>query len=357
MKCVLRILVLAALIFSGPKLKAQEFPDYSWTFINNPAEAGWDTARLSALKKYIIDSTAITGMMLIRKNKVIFSFGDLQENSYIASCRKSLLSILYGEHIKSGQISLDASLNDLHVDDNGGLLTIEKEATVRDIISARSGVFHPASYPGDYLAYAPPRGSVKHGDYWLYCNWDFNVAGYIFEKQTGKTIYNEVARCLAMPLHMQDWDRSLQQKSGDTTRSRFMAYPIWLSTRDMARIGQLMLNGGSWGGRQLIDSEWVHEMIKPRTSYKEINANIPDFRAMPYRFDYGYMWWLWHNDEDAWLKGGYSAFGNMGQSITVFPSPGVVIVYKTKEAYERETPLYARFRVLDLAVHALKRLQ
>jgi len=357
MKPLLTIIVLLALVFVTPKTYAQEYPDYSWTFISNPAASGWDTAKLSLLKKYVTDSTHITGMMVIHKSKVVFEYGDLEENSYIASCRKSLLAMIYGEHIKQGEIRLDATLDELGIDDNGGLLATEKTATVRDIISARSGVFHPASYPGDYLDYAPARGTVKHGSYWLYSNWDFNVAGYIFEKQTGKNIYNEVARQVAIPLHMQDWDRGLQQKAGDTSRSRFMAYPIWLSTRDMARIGQLMLNGGAWGGRQLIDTGWIREMITPRTNYTEINAHIPDFRTMPYRFGYGYMWWLWQNDEDAWLKGGYSAFGNMGQSITVFPSAGVVVVYKTKEAYGRETPLFARFRVLDLAVHALKTLQ
>lgn len=354
MKRIAPVIVLIASLFITTKTFAQEYPDYGWTFINNPVGSGWDTAKLSLLKKYIIDSTSITGMMVMYKSRVVFEYGDLQENSYIASCRKSLLAMVYGQHIKAGEISLDASLDKLGIEDIGGLLAAEKSATVRDIISARSGVFHPSSYPGDYLDYAPVRGSVKHGSYWLYSNWDFNVAGYIFEKQTGKNIYNEVAKQLAIPLHMQDWDRGLQQKAGDTTRSRFMAYPIWLSTRDMARIGQLMLNNGAWGGRQLIDSGWIREMITPRTNYTEINAHIPDFKLMPYRFGYGYMWWLWQNYEDAWLKGGYSAFGNMGQSITVFPAPGVVIVYKTKEAYERETPLFARFRVLDLAVHALK---
>jgi len=154
--------------------------------------------------------------------------------------------MIYGVHIRSGEIRLNKTVKELGLDDVGGLLPVEKEATIKDIISARSGIYHPASYPGDFLSLAPKRGTVKHGTYWLYSNWDFNAAGYIFEKETGKNIYDEVERQLAVPLQMQDWKRSLQQKEGDSTRSVYPAYPMWFSTRDMPRIGLLMLNEGKW---------------------------------------------------------------------------------------------------------------
>ena len=53
---------------------------------------------------------------------------------------------------------------------------------VEHLLSARSGVYHPASNGGDDLASAPPRGSQAPGAYYLYSNWDFNVAGAIFEQ-------------------------------------------------------------------------------------------------------------------------------------------------------------------------------
>src|SRR5690606_38554560 len=130
-------------------------------------------------------------------------------------------------------------------------------------------------YPGGMQQYAPPRGSVEHGSYWLYSNWDLNVAGYIFEKETGKNIYDELETQIALPLNMEDWDRSLQEKSGDTTISKYLAYPMWFSTRDMARIGQLMRHPGNWNGKQVISKNWVKEMLKERTDYKEVNANVP----------------------------------------------------------------------------------
>ena len=234
------------------------------------------------------------------------------------------------------------------------MLPAEKKATIKDIISARSGVFHSASYLGDYLSLAPQRGLVMPGTYWLYSNWDFNMAGYIFEQATHRNIYDEVERVLSKPLHMEDWNRSLQHKEGDTSMSRYLAYPMYFSTRDMARIGQLMLNKGKWGNLQIIDAQWIKEMLTPRTNFTEVNNHIPDFRNTRFNFGYGYMWWLWQDPSDKHLEGGYSAIGNMGQSITVFPAIDVVVVYKTKSDYERETPFLARYRVLELAAGALK---
>ena len=339
-------------ISSGMTTKT--FPDSDWIFVDHPEQMGWPIQKLDSFRIYIIDSTVVTGLMIIQKGRVIFQYGDIAEVSYIASCRKSILAILYGEHIKSGEIHLNSTLRDLRIDDIGGLLPLEKESTVRDLISARSGVFHPASYSGDFLEFAPKRGSVKPGDYWLYSNWDFNLAGYVFEQQTHRNIYDEVERMLAKPLHMQDWSRAGQSKDGDTTRSKYLAYPMNFSTRDMARIGLLMINNGRWEDKQLVDSDWVAEMIKPRTSYEEVNRHIPPFRSSDYSMGYGYLWWLWQNVKDERLQGGYSAMGKYGQSISVFPSEGVVIVVKTKDAYERDNKLIGLCKIVKRAVECYK---
>ena len=65
--------------------------------------------------------------------------------------------MLYGKYVEDGTINLDATLKDLNIDDNDGLLDIEKKAKVRHLIAARSGVFHPASNTGDDSKHAPKR--------------------------------------------------------------------------------------------------------------------------------------------------------------------------------------------------------
>jgi hypothetical protein len=125
--------------------KTMTFPGRDWVYIQQPEQTGWNSGKLDSLKKYLVDSTTMTGFMITQKGKVVFEYGDIQEVSYIASCRKSVLAMIYGEHIKTGEINLHATLLELGIDDVGGLSVSEKQATLEDLISARSRVFHPPS--------------------------------------------------------------------------------------------------------------------------------------------------------------------------------------------------------------------
>jgi CubicO group peptidase (beta-lactamase class C family) len=127
----------------------------------------------------------------------------------VASVRKSILAMLYGPDVESGRIRIDSTLRDQNIEDVGGLSEEERSATIGDLLSARSGVYHSASNGGDDSQEAPPRGSKPHGTYFLYNNWDFNVLGTIFEQLTGKGIYDEVERRLVAPLQMEDFRREL----------------------------------------------------------------------------------------------------------------------------------------------------
>ncbi len=329
---------------------AQSNPGKQWEKIDVSKTKSWDLAALKDYENFIIDSTKVTGLMLIHNGKVLFEYGDIEENSYIASCRKSILAILYGKYVDNGKIDLDETIGELGIDDVEGILPIEKTAKVRHLISARSGVFHPASYPGGMYEYSPARGSVVPGEYWLYSNWDFNVAGYVFEQKTKRNIYDEITRQLAKPLEMQDWDRSLQQKDGDPALSKYLAYPIWFSTRDMARVGQLMLNEGKWNGKQVISKAWFNEMIQQRTTHKEINKNVPTFRGSHVSMGYSYMWWLYENVKDPRMKGAYAAMGAMGQGIVIVPNIDLAVVFKTKAAYDRYNSGNTRLAIVDKAV-------
>ncbi len=345
------LLLILCLLISTSGL-AQRLYQNEWTYMNNPEDKGWNDRKMNALGRYVRDSSFITGLMIIQKGQVVYDYGDLTENSYIASCRKSVLAMLYGKYVENGTIGLNKTIGEMGLTDVDGILEREKKADIQDIISARSGVYHREGYPGGMQQFAPERGSVEPGSYWLYSNWDFNVAGYIFEEETGKNIYDEVETQLAIPLQMQDWQRGLQEKQGNTSISKYLAYPMWFSTRDMARIGQLMLNKGAWNGKQIISKSWVKEILAQRTTSEEIHKNVPVFRDLGVNYGYGYMWWLYENMNDRRFIDAYVALGAMGQAIAVFPEIDVVIAYKTKAAYRRSNSGKVRQEVLLRAVRA-----
>ncbi len=291
-----------------------------------PENQGFDAKALGDLNEYISENAATTGLVVIVNGKMIHSYGDIIQLSYLASCRKSVLSMLYGIYIERGKIDLSKSLADLGIDDRQGLSDLEKTATIDHIINSSSGIYHPASNSGDNLADAPARGSQKPGEYFLYSNWDFNAAGGIFEQETGVDIFDAVERDLAGPIGMQDFRRNRQRKLGNLRKSKFPAYHMWYSTRDMARLGQLMLQKGKWNGKQVIPEAWVEKTTSVVTPIEKMNP-------APMRqgeFGYSYMWWIWDGPKATGaFEGAYTARGAYGQYITVIPALGMVVAHKT----------------------------
>ena len=136
--------------------------------------------------------------------------GDVEHKSNLHSCRKSLLNSLIGIAIAEGKINPDETLDNLGIDDNKPSLTKEeKRATVRDLLEARSGVYHPTVYETKGMEEEKPaRGSHAPGTFWYYNNWDFNTLGFIYEKATGERIFNAFYRRIAQPIGMQDFKPS-----------------------------------------------------------------------------------------------------------------------------------------------------
>jgi len=309
-----------------------------------PESCGFSSAKLAEIPSLIkARNMGTTGLMVIVGGKEMYSYGDVKQVSYIASCRKSLLSMLYGKYVRNGTIKLSETVGELGIDDVGGLLPGEKLATVRDLITARSGCYHPAATTwGLAGGKVPERGCVEHGTKFVYNNWDFNVAGTVFEMKTKKSIYEVFDRDLAKPLMLQDWDVSSHRKTGDASKSIHLGYHFHLSTRDMAKLGELMLRKGRWNGEQLIPSDWVEESTKPVTTF-------PDGSG------YGYMWWNEVDEQypDAY-RGAFAAHGMYGQRITIFPALDMVVAHKSAQNAKHPTKKedYKDLLRLIIAAHA-----
>lgn len=337
-----------AFFLCANSLLAQEYtyPDKTWVKVS-PEKHGYDSKKLKEARKYIIDSLQTTGLSVVVGGEVIYQFGNNERISYIASCRKSVLAMMYGKYVENGTINLKATVGKLGLDDIEGLLPSEKEATVYDLITARSGVYHSASNGGDDADSRPARGSKKHGKYFLYNNWDFNVAGEIFEMLTKKNIYEAFKEDIADRVGMEDFELANQRKGGNLKISRYPAYHFYMSTRDMARIGYLMLRNGKWKDDQVISQKWVKDMVSVVTPLKEMNpVSRRDI------FEYGYMWWLFQVPECPVLEGAYTARGAMGQYITVIPELDMVIAHKTDAVYERRTSWVQYYKLVKMIIEA-----
>jgi CubicO group peptidase (beta-lactamase class C family) len=276
---------------------------------------------------------ATTAATVIVGGRVLWDYGDQAAISYLASVRKSILAMMYGPYVASGTIKLDRTMKDLGITDVQGLLPREQEATIAHLLAARSGVYHPAANAasaagGDTVGTPPPRGSVEPGSYFLYNNWDFNALGTIFEQQTGLNIYEAFERDFARPMQFEDFDRAQQRKTNNPRRSQHPAYHFYLSTRDMARVGYLMLRNGEWGGRQIVPRDWVRKMIAPVTRVADMSPE--DYRKGP--FGYGLLWWVWDGEAATGpYRGAYTGIGAVGQFITVLPDADMVIAHKTRQ--------------------------
>lgn len=96
---------------------------------------------------------------------------------------------------------------------------------------------------------------------------------------------------------------------------------LGLRSRDLIKIGQLMLNGGRYGQQQLLSKAWVEAMFKPR-SVAMADMNI----------DYGYLWWINHFEINGKDITAYAASGNGGNYVFVVPQLNLTAVI-TAQAY------------------------
>jgi CubicO group peptidase (beta-lactamase class C family) len=231
------------------------------------------------------------------------------------------------------------------------LLAVERSASIRDLLTARSGVYHKAANEGDASDRAPARGSVKPGSYFLYNNWDFNALGTIYERETGRDFYRAFAEDIAGPAGLQDFNVALHQTQAirnDTGLSDHPARHFVLSTRDMAALGQLMLRKGSRQGRQVIAEDWVARTTATVTPAPEVARTSPFIDGL----GYGWLWWTF--DGANWpadLKGAYSATGAFGQFITIVPALDLVVAHKVVAPSQRNLPPETYFaRILPAAL-------
>jgi CubicO group peptidase (beta-lactamase class C family) len=306
--------LLLASCATRPLCPERTYPGRTWLVYAKSEQAGFSSEKLAEARQYS-EQIGSAAVMVIYDGAVVAQWGDIKTRYMCHSIRKSFLSALYGVHVDEGHIDLDKTMAELGIDDAPPLTSLEKQASVRDLLKARSGVYHPAAYETKAMKKArPARGSHAPGTFYYYNNWDFNTLGAIFEKQTGSTMFQEFQTRIAEPLQMQDFRLQDGYYHLEKQHSIYPAYPFRMSARDMARFGLLFLREGKWKDKQIITGEWVKE-------------STTQYSVKDDTYGYAYLWWT-INAEPFKELGAYTASGYGGHWIAVVPGANLVFVHR-----------------------------
>ena len=315
-----QILVVLALLPVASLAQDAPAPD-AWKQYARPEAAGFASAALEEAR-VSAERLGSAAVFVVVDGHALLAWGEVDRPLECHSVRKSLVSALIGIHAARGTIDLDATVGELGIDDEPPLSDTEKEARVRDLLAARSGVYHPAAKePDDMKAERPERGAHAPGEWWWYNNWDFNVVGVVLERALEEDLFAAFQRDLARPLGMEDFRLEHGLAEFEPSSSIHPAHAFRMSARDLARFGWLFACGGSRDGRSIVPSSWVAESTR-------VHSELPGGRG------FGWMWWVYPagtlgKDLPALDRhDAFAAVGTGGQLVLVVPAARFVFVHR-----------------------------
>lgn len=341
-KSILAIVILAVFVSNGfPAGVMKKFKQVK------PEELGWSAEKLNEAKAFAMKINSAAVMVLV-DGKILIAWGDVKKKYSVHSIRKPFLNSLFGVYLERAKINLDAAMEDLKIDDIPPSLTDEeKKATVRDLLKSRSGIYHEAAAEAQVMKDTRPvRGSHLPNTFFYYNNWDFNALGAIFEKVTGKKIFEAFKKEIADPIGMEDFSLKDCAYSYEKELSLHPAYNFRMSARDMARFGMLYLRNGVWGKKRIIPQSWIEESTK---AYSVISEEMG--------IGYGYLWNIVKENSRAANmlfdgKAGYYHTGVGIHTLAVIPELKIVYVYRYDTDGKYVDPGNATIQLVDMIMKA-----
>lgn len=273
----------------------------------------------------------VTGIVVLHGGEIVYEdyrLGTAQGDPRISwSVAKSALSLLLGTLVADGTMpDLDAPVTQyapaLRQSAYDG-------ATIRQVLRMESGVAFNEDYldfwsdinrmgrvlalGGSMDGFAAGQSARRSapGSDWQYVSIDTHVIGMVIRGATGRSIPDLMSERIFQPLGL---DRDPYYVT-DGEGVAFVLGGLNLTTRDYARIGQMVLQNGEWQGRQIVPADWIAESTAPGPFTAESGTG------------YGYQWWLPPEARagEVWARGVY------GQEIWIDRTNDVVIAVNSAD--------------------------
>ena len=293
------------------------------------ASADMDQAFASYLQAVADSAQDIHSIMVLQHGKVLEEKMFVPDTAHILnSVSKTFTATAVGFAVSEGLLSLDDKIVDLFPESVPEQASDTlKRVTIRHLLTMNSG--HGTD----------PTRAIRRGDGdWVrgFMEWPlqyepgtcfcYNSLGtYVLsaavQKVTGQKIVDYLDTRLWQPLGIEHpkWQES---PAGINTGG----WGLYLKTEDLARVGLCILNGGKFGGKQVIPADWVEEMskkqvesINPGTRMEQAAERGLTVETSDWMQGYGYQMWRCR-------PGCYRADGANGQYILILPEKDAVIV-------------------------------
>lgn len=269
----------------------------------------------------------------------------------LRSVTKSLVGLLYGIALEEGIVPpLDAPLleqfpeyPDLAADPQRRRMTVAHALTMmlgtewdEDLpYTDPRNSEHAMELAEDRYRFALDRPMVAEpGRRWTYNGGATAVVARLIVKGSGRSLRDYAAEKLFAPLGIAafEWVRGADGAYAAASGLR-------LRPADLAKIGQLALDGGRWNGQQVVPADWLKQSFRSRASLDEA--------------DYGYQWWLspQNGGGPRWIAG----FGNGGQRLFLLPELDMLIVITAGNYNDWEKSRRLRVIISEIVVPGLRR--
>jgi hypothetical protein len=200
----------------------------------------------------------------------------------------------------------------------------KQRVTIKHVLTMTSGF----DYGMDPTLAPPVEGSVslhvlnrpvsrEPGSSWVYDSHAPSILNRIIEIQSNMSLMEFANETLFHPLGIQNprWGM-------DDSGLIYGGFGLYLTSREMAKFGQLFLQDGVWEGEQLVSKEWVQE-----STSEHMPENVDFVYPVRPPSDYGYLWWV-HD-------GFYIASGLHGQRIIINPESDYVLVFTSLDVTQQ----------------------